>query len=63
MVRDRAPSSAILSDDRTHFLKFPHTIGGVSGHRGRDAQRLVEASEVVSHEVKRDVVLVIRDIF
>jgi len=48
-----------LGDEPHQFLKFPYMIGEARLHRGRDAERLVDPAEVVVHEVKRHVELVV----
>src|SRR4051812_29573284 len=48
-----------LPEQRDQFLDFPDMIGDARFHRGRNAKRLVDATEVVVHEVQRDVVCVV----
>jgi hypothetical protein len=48
-----------LGDETHQFFQFPYMIRQSGFHRGRDAEGLVNAAEVVVHEVKRNVVLVV----
>ena len=49
----------ILIDQRHQFIQFPNVIGQSRFHRRRDAKCLVSAGEIVVHEVKGDVVVVV----
>jgi hypothetical protein len=51
------------SIDQSHdFFHFPSVVGQARFHRRGDAERLVDASEVVVHEVEGDRVLVVLDL-
>src|ERR1017187_1321922 len=52
----------LLRNQAAQFLKRPHMIRQASFHGGSDAQRLVNAAEVVMEEVDRDLVRVVRQL-
>jgi hypothetical protein len=45
------------------FLKRPNVVGDASGHRWRDSQSFVDSGEIVVHEVQRDHVAVVLQLF
>jgi hypothetical protein len=46
--------AAFLPDKTNYFLKRPDMIGNARFHRRRNAQRLVNADEIVMHEMERN---------
>ena len=53
---------SILPNEIHDFLDLPNMISDARRHRGRHAQGLMDAREVVVHEVERDRVGVVLDL-
>jgi hypothetical protein len=50
-------------DQRDNIFHAPKLVGDAGGHRGRDFQRLMDAAEIVEHEIKRKRVTVVFQLF
>jgi len=50
-------------DHRNDIFDFPEPIVYTSGHRGRAAERFVNAGKIVIHKVERDRSGVVLDLF